>query len=78
MEIGGKRVLILGGSGLVGAAVARELSEYGPEEIVICGLTREEAESAVAELKAAAGPGSRLPRVEAEWGDVFLPDTMIK
>ncbi len=75
MDIGGKNVLLLGGSGLVGMAVARELMPHVPAMLVICGLTRDEAETAAAELRAerALQPGTR---VEAEWGDVLLLESM--
>lgn len=71
MDTFGTRVLILGGSGLVGMAIARELIPHRPKAIVISGLTRDEAEAAVAELspEAAAHDVSLIP----EWGDVFVP-----
>jgi NAD(P)-dependent dehydrogenase (short-subunit alcohol dehydrogenase family) len=75
MDINGSDVLILGGSGLVGMAVARELMPYEPALLVICGLTRAEAEEAVAELEQEP---ARLEstRIEAAWGDLFLPDAL--
>jgi NAD(P)-dependent dehydrogenase (short-subunit alcohol dehydrogenase family) len=75
MDIKGSDVLILGGSGLVGMAVARELMPYGPASLVISGLTRAEAEQAVAELES---DPERLPetRLEAAWGDLFLPEPL--
>jgi hypothetical protein len=72
MEILGKRVVLLGGTGLVGMAVAREMLEYGPERLILCGLTQREAEQAVAELRADL-PGHDGVFV-AEWGDVFLEE----
>ena len=75
MDIGGRSVLILGGSGLVGMAVARELMPHAPDVLVISGLTQPEAESAVAELardRALTG-GTRL---EPAWGDLFQRDEM--
>ncbi|MGH7501581.1 MAG: short-chain dehydrogenase [Longimicrobiales bacterium] len=75
MEIGKRRVLILGGSGLVGMAVARELMPHEPASLIVCGLTQEEAESAVDELDRDAGR-KRATKLEAEWGDVFLLDAM--
>jgi NAD(P)-dependent dehydrogenase (short-subunit alcohol dehydrogenase family) len=75
MDIKGHDVLILGGSGLVGMAVARELLAHVPASIVISGLTRDEAEQAVAELRSdpALTTGTRL---EAAWGDLFLPEEL--
>jgi len=52
MEIENREVLILGGSGLVGVAVARELIAHAPARIVVCGLTRADADPAVAALMA--------------------------
>jgi NAD(P)-dependent dehydrogenase (short-subunit alcohol dehydrogenase family) len=75
MDIERSDVLILGGSGLVGMAVARELMPHDPASLVICGLTRAEAEEAVAELE--ADPARRQEtRIEAAWGDVFVPDAL--
>ena len=70
MEIQGHNVLILGGSGLVGMSVARELIAHQPTAIVISALRQDEAESAVAELRAEAGAAVSF---SAEWGDVFVP-----
>jgi NAD(P)-dependent dehydrogenase (short-subunit alcohol dehydrogenase family) len=70
MNIGGTDVLILGGSGLVGMAVARELMPHAPARLIVCGLTRAEAEAAVHELQhdAARGPDTII---EPAWGDLF-------
>ena len=46
MDISGRTVLILGGAGLVGMAVARKLLELDPARVVVGGLTRREAEEA--------------------------------
>jgi len=75
MEIQGRRVLILGGSGLVGMAVARELLGLCPAELVLTGLTRREAEQGVAELES---EGLRQPEtlLTAEWGDLFVPESL--
>ncbi len=75
MEIEGRQVLILGGSGLVGTAVARELLSHAPATLVLCGLTRDDAEGSVTDLlrdpRAAEGV-----RLEAEWGDIFVPESL--
>lgn len=70
MDISGSRVLILGGSGLVGMAIARELLPMKPAAVVLSGLTRAEAETAVHQLSEEAG----RHRVELvpEWGDIFV------
>lgn len=69
MDIQGSRVLLLGGSGLVGLAIARELLPLQPESIVIAALSEDEARDGVAALQPTAG-GTRL---EAEWGNLFVP-----
>lgn len=75
MDIEARNVLILGGTGLVGMAVARELLEQAPACIVLCGLTREESEGAAADLQ--RDPRARAGlRVDAEWGDIFLPEPL--
>ena len=75
MDIRGRSVLILGGSGLVGMAVARELMPHAPALLAISGLTREDAEAAVAELER---DPARMEdtRLEAAWGDLFQRDEM--
>src|SRR5688572_21219301 len=72
MEIKGRRVLLLGGSGLVGMAVARKLAAHEPESVVVTGLTQAESETAVRELteENVFAKGTKLV---AEWGDIFLP-----
>jgi NAD(P)-dependent dehydrogenase (short-subunit alcohol dehydrogenase family) len=75
MDIRGRDVLILGGGGLVGMAVARELMPYAPGKLVISALTQAEAEQAVAELKQ-DGALAADTVLEACWGDLFLPDSL--
>jgi NAD(P)-dependent dehydrogenase (short-subunit alcohol dehydrogenase family) len=69
MDIQGSRILILGGSGLVGLAAARELLPHRPAAIVIAALTEGEATEGVEVLRPAAG-GTELT---AEWGNLFVP-----
>jgi FlaA1/EpsC-like NDP-sugar epimerase len=38
MEIAGKKILILGGWGLVGSAISQELMKFNPSEIIISSL----------------------------------------
>ena len=72
MDIGGKTVLLLGGSGLVGLAVARALVPHEPRKIVLTALTRQEVEPAAAEL----GREADGIEVVAEWGDMFWPESL--
>jgi len=52
--IKGQKVLVLGGYGLVGAAVCRQLLEHSPGEIVIHSLLQREAEETRDEIMAEA------------------------
>lgn len=74
MELKGSTVLILGGAGLVGEAVARALLAQGPRRMVIAGLTREEAEESVEELREEFGGTDAV--IDPFWGDLFVPATM--
>lgn len=69
MDISGKTVLVLGGWGLVGAAVCRRLFPEKPARIIVTSLHESEARDAVAEL-------SKEPEAEGIeftpwWGDIF-------
>jgi NAD(P)-dependent dehydrogenase (short-subunit alcohol dehydrogenase family) len=57
MDIAGKSVLILGGYGLVGQAVARRLLLEHPRELTLLSLKQDEAEEAVAAVLAEADRG---------------------
>ncbi len=70
MDIQGKHVLVLGGYGLVGTAVCRELLPHRPARLTVASLRKFEAEQAVRRLRAEF-PDSPTPILPA-WGDVFL------
>ncbi len=70
MNIDGRAVLILGGSGLVGMAVARELIPRRPARLAIASLREDDARAAVRELGCELG-GDGVELVP-EWGDIFL------
>lgn len=74
MDIQGRTVLLLGGSGLVGTAVARRVLAHGPRAVIISALRRDEAEGAVADLLAGGVPEGT--DVTAEWGNIFLPEPL--
>ncbi len=67
MDIQGKSVLILGGYGLVGQAVARRLLRESPRRLTLLSLKREEAEEAVRALETERGAVEVAPA----WGDLF-------
>ena len=71
MDLRDKTVLILGGAGLVGLAVARRAMEGRPTRIVIGSLRQGEAEEAVAALS--MDPRAEGIALEATWGDLFVP-----
>jgi hypothetical protein len=74
MEIRGARVLILGGSGLVGMAIAREMLPLRPALVVISGLTRAEVDEALDELREAADAAGVA--LTGEWGDIFVAESL--
>lgn len=51
MQIKGSRVLVLGGWGLVGSAISRELMKHSPAQLYISSLRKEEALDAVESLR---------------------------
>src|SRR5919106_3108368 len=68
MDIRDRDILILGGYGLVGQAVARRLLPESPRRMILLSLRREEAEEAVAALELEKG----AVVLQAAWGDVFM------
>lgn len=70
MDIQGRNILLLGGSGLVGMAIARDLLPQRPARIVIAALRRDEADQGVDELS--GHPDAEGVEIVPEWGDVFL------
>ncbi len=69
MELRDRTVMILGGSGLVGHAVARRLLALAPRRLVLVARFEDEVRAAAQSLEPHRG---RTP-VDVEWGDVFLP-----
>ncbi len=69
MEIRDTRVLLLGGSGLVGLAIAREMLRYEPARLTITALTQPETERGLGELQELADGKTE---VAAAWGDLFV------
>src|SRR5438876_12281671 len=69
MDLRDRTVMILGGSGLVGHAVARRLLGAAPRRIVLVALFEEEVRATARALEPYRGRAT----IEVEWGDVFLP-----
>jgi hypothetical protein len=70
MGVRDRSVLVLGGHGLVGLAVCRELLRRRPGRLVVSARGRAHAVAAVEELSREAEAGTRL---RPAWGDVFFP-----
>lgn len=68
MNVSGKTALVLGGAGLVGAAISRRLIDEGVGALLVGGLTEGEARLGAAEL---ARPGSPCEIVPV-WGNLFV------
>ncbi|MCF6192177.1 MAG: hypothetical protein L3J76_03445, partial [Candidatus Hydrothermae bacterium] len=69
-RIEGRTVLILGGTGQVGQAVARVLLPRKPRKVVLTGLTEREVEEALQVLRPEADRW-QVP-LEGDWGNIFV------
>ena len=47
MDISGRRVLMLGGAGLVGRAIARQMLPFKPARLIVAALREDEAREGV-------------------------------
>lgn len=70
MQIKDSTIVVIGGWGLVGAAMCRKLMEFRPKKLVITSLKQSEAEEAVEDLRREY---SNFPpdMFEAWWGNIF-------
>ncbi|MFC1530292.1 short-chain dehydrogenase [Gemmatimonadota bacterium] len=68
VDIIGRRILVLGGFGMVGHAICRDLLERQPARLTVSSLLREEAETARDDLQALF---PEVP-IEASWGNIFV------
>jgi len=73
MNIENKTVLVLGGWGLVGSAVARKLVPQKPKQIIITSLRKEEALDQVTKLQIEF-PDSGKNFFVPWWGNIFVRD----
>lgn len=74
MDIRNKRILVLGGWGLVGRAVCKRLVNRSPAEIVVTSLRQEETEE-ITDLLNPLGEKYGT-KIRGEWGDIFLRRSM--
>jgi len=72
MDIKQRKILLLGGYGLVGTAIIRKLFHYKPKEIIILSLFEHEAKSACDMLQSEAGTTILTP----EWGNIFIRESL--
>ncbi len=74
MDIKNRKVLVLGGGGLVGMAICRKLVEEKPKQIIVTSLLRTEAEEAVKTLQLEF-PKARKKFFVPWWGNIFVRHT---
>jgi nucleoside-diphosphate-sugar epimerase len=74
MDLRDRTVMMLGGSGLVGHAVARRLLAAGPRRLVVVALFEQE----VRETAAALAPERGATAIDVEWGNVFFPASLAR
>src|SRR5438128_8848898 len=74
MDLRDRTVMILGGSGLVGHAVARRLLAAAPRRVVLVALFEEEVRATARALEPHRGRAT----IEVEWGNVFLPASLAR
>ena len=72
MDLRDRTIVILGGSGLVGHAVARRLLAAGPKRLVLVALFEDEVRATAQTL----APHRGGTAIEVEWGNVFLPGSL--
>lgn len=75
MEIKGRKILVLGGYGLVGMAVCRQLMYEEPDALIVASLLEDEAYKAVERLRVEF-PDSRVKLIPL-WGNVFVRATLM-
>ncbi|HUO85689.1 MAG TPA: short-chain dehydrogenase, partial [Thermoanaerobaculia bacterium] len=72
-----ERILILGGGGMVGVQVAREVArKLAPEAIILSALTEAEVEEAITTLRTESEREGWDVRFVPEAGDIFIPQEL--
>jgi hypothetical protein len=70
LDIRNRTILMLGGGGLVGHAVARKLLALEPRRVILVALYEDEVRRTAVSLEPYRGAAA----IECEWGNVFLPE----
>lgn len=73
MEIKNKKVMVLGGWGLVGMAICRQMLDEQPEELIVLSLNEWEAKEACESLKKSA---PAKIKITPHWGNIFVREQM--
>lgn len=73
MEIRNKRVMVLGGWGLVGMAVCRQFLSEQPDEMIVASMSEQEAREAANQLRLECDGRCRLTPC---WGNIFVRDAL--
>lgn len=71
MEIKGKKVLILGGWGLVGTALCHKIMEHSPSKLYVTSLKEKEVKDAISQLREHY-PDNDPNMFGGEWGNIFI------
>lgn len=71
MDIKGKSIMVLGGFGLVGSAICRELMRFNPEKLIITSLFEHEARQAVEQMSKEY-PDKPASMFVPVWGNLFV------
>lgn len=69
MQIKNSKILILGGWGLVGAAICKKLMKYSPSELIVTSLREEESKDAVKNLETEFSTSETV--FTPMWGNIF-------
>lgn len=70
MNIKGSKILVLGGWGLVGSAICRQLMQHNPAQLIISSLKESEAYSAVEQMRLEY-PDRNPDMFVPKWGNIF-------
>ncbi len=70
MEITGRKILILGGTGLVGLAISRQILKESPKLLIICSLGTKRDRRAIKKLRKEF-PSAKITHL---WGDILLSE----